>query len=97
MAYADVAAMLDDEILTGRIQGCVLEQARLKDVTTDALAAFSLAQPDQATAQFMYFFGGDQALAGDHAAGGQSAISDGAILSKVQAEWDAVTHVLHLE
>jgi hypothetical protein len=97
MAYADVSAMLGDQVLLDRIEGCVLEQSRLKDVTTDTLASFALAQPDQTTAQFMYFFGGDQALVGDHAAGGQSAISDGAILSKVQAEWDAVTHVLHLE
>jgi len=97
MAYIDVAPMLDDKVFTGRIQGCVLEQSRLKDVTDDTLAAYSLAQPDSATVQFSYFFGGDQAIVGDYASGGQAGITDGAILSKVQYEWENVKYVLHLE
>lgn len=96
MAYADVEPMLKDQVLVGRVKGCVLEQSRLKEVETNALAAYALAQPDAATAQWMNFFGGDQALAGAYATGGQAAITDGAILSKVQAEWDNVAYVLHL-
>jgi hypothetical protein len=97
MAYIDVAAMLEDDVLTGRIKGCVLEQSRIKDVTTDTLAAYALAQPESATVQFTYFFGGDQAIVGEYATGGQAAVTDGAILSKVQAEWENVKYVLHLE
>jgi hypothetical protein len=97
LAYIDVEAMLADDVLTGRIQGCVLEQARIKDVHADALAAYALAQPEQAATHFSYFFGGDQALAGAHAEGGEAAITDGAILSKVQFEWSNVEYVLNLK
>jgi hypothetical protein len=97
LAYIDVEAMLADDVLTGRIQGCVLEQARIKDVNSDSLAAYALAQPVSAATQFSYFFGGDQALAEAHASGGEAAITDGAILSKVQFEWQNVRHVLNLE
>src|SRR4051812_6675741 len=96
MAYADVQPMLDDTALQARVKGCVLEQAGLKDVSTDPLASFTLAQPDPVTVNFMYYFGADQALVGEYASGGQAAIADGAILSKAQTVWDDVAYVLHL-
>ena len=95
MAYSDVTPMLEDEILQGRVKGCALEQAALKDLEADQLASYVMAEPDSANDNFMWFMGADQALVNLHATGGQAAVSDGAILSKVQYCWDLVAQVLH--
>jgi hypothetical protein len=96
MSYADAVPMMKDETLAGRIGACVLEQASLKDPEADPLAKYAMAQPPSVTDQFMSYFGADQALVGDYTSGGEAGITDGAILSKVQAVWDDVTVVLNL-
>jgi hypothetical protein len=95
MAYIDVTPMLEDEILQGRVEGCALEQAALKDLEVDQLASYVMAEPHSANDNFMYFMGADQVLVNLHASGGQAAISDGDILSKIQFSWELVAQVLH--
>ena len=96
MSYADAVPMMNDEDLAGRIGACVLEQAALKDPTADALAKYAMAQPASVADQFMAYFGADQALVGEYTSGGEAGVTDGAILSKVQAVWDDVAEVLNL-
>ena len=96
MSYADAVTMMKDELLAGRIGACVLEQASLKDPETDPLAKYAMAQPAFAGQQFMAYFGADQAIVGSYASGGEAGVTDGAILSKVQAVWDDVTVVMNL-
>lgn len=100
MSYADTAPMMEDEVLLGRVQACVTEQAALRVDADDPLAEYAMAQPKVVAAQFMVFFGADQTLVSAYTAdpsnGGEASVTDQAILSKVQAVWVDVLAVLNL-
>jgi hypothetical protein len=94
MAYADVAPMLADEVLHGRVLACLIEQACLRDLETDRLASYVMIQPKESANQFMFNVCADQSLVAFYADAGQSNITDNAILSKVQADWGKVAAAL---
>jgi hypothetical protein len=91
MTYADQAALAADPDFTRRLQSALTTEGRA-DVA-DPLAKLVMNSPGQGGAVFMPFISSAPGFADKYATGGQSAVTDGDLLSAVQASWADVTTV----
>lgn len=91
MSYADQAALGADREFSQRLSSALTTEGRSK--ITDPLGKLVMNSPVQGVAVFIPFVSSAPGFADKYAAGGQAAITDGDILSAVQASWADVTTV----
>lgn len=90
MTYTEMADLAVDVEFTARLGAAVTEQAKTHD---DYVSEQALRSPAQGSSMFMPFVASEPGFASAYGSGGQAAISDGMILSAVQANWNAVLGV----
>ena len=91
MSYQDQAALAADQVFNQRTQSALTTEGRAQ--TTDPLGKLIMNSPAHGTVVFMPFLSSAPGFADKYAGGGQAAITDGDILSAVQASWADVTTV----
>jgi hypothetical protein len=87
MTYQQIADLGKDEAFLERLAAAVTEQAKSH---SDYAAESSLRSPSQGATMFMPFVSTEPGFAAAYGEGGQEAITDGMMLSAIQANWDAV-------
>jgi hypothetical protein len=96
VSYADEAALAVDEAFTGRLAAALCSEAQVingSDPGGDQLSVTILRNPSHGTAMFLPFVSTAPGFGDAYAAGGQEAVTDGMLLSAVQATWSAVSAV----
>lgn len=91
MTYSDQASLATDSEFSRRLGAALTTEGRGK--TTDPLGKVIMSFPAQGVQWFMPFVSSAPGFADKYGAGGQSSITDGDLLSAVQASWDDVTAV----
>ena len=91
MTYADQAALAADQDFRERLSSALVTEGRAR--VTDPLGKLIMNSPQQGVSVFMPFVSSAPGFADKYASGGQSAVTDGDILSAVQASWADVTTV----
>jgi hypothetical protein len=89
MGYADVANLSKDSDFTERLAAGLTGESVLK--TGDALADLILKNPPIGASMFMPLVSSAPGFGDKYASGGQESITDGEILSAMQAAWPRVT------
>jgi hypothetical protein len=87
MSYEEISDLARDQDFAARLAAAVTEQAKTHD---DYISGATLRSPEQGVTMFMPFVSTEPGFAAAYGSGGQEAISDGMILSGVQANWDRV-------
>jgi hypothetical protein len=87
MTYLDQANLSTDADFERRLAAAVASEAKPKDSN---FANHILASPAEGSRMFMPFIASEPGFADAYASGGQADISDGMILSALQANWDRV-------
>jgi hypothetical protein len=91
MTYAAQAALGSDQDFNARLAAGLTTESRTK--TSDPLAKTVMSQPLWGAQLFMPFISSAPGFAEKYEAGGQESISDGDLLSAIQAEWNDVATV----
>jgi len=91
MSYAEMSGLAKDQEFAGRLASAVCEQA--KGRKTKYVAQAALRSPETGASMFMPFVSTEPGFSDAYGEGGQAAITDGQILSAVQANWDRVATV----
>ena len=91
MSYADQSALSQDTDFQNRLIACLANESRGK--VTDPVAQVIMSFPTQGGSWFMPFIASAPTFADKFANGGQSTITDGDLLSAVQAVWADVATV----
>jgi hypothetical protein len=91
MTYSDQAGLASDPDFNGRLQSALTTEGRA-DVA-DPLSKLVMNSPAQGASVFIPFISSAPGFADKYGAGGQESITDGDILSAVQASWADVATV----
>lgn len=91
MSYENMSDLANDQEFAARLASAVCEQAKTRE--TEYVAQAGLRSPTSGAQMFMPFVSTEPGFADAYADGGQEAITDGQILSAVQANWNAVAVV----
>jgi hypothetical protein len=91
VTYSDQAALSSDPDFSRRLSAALTTEGRSK--VTDPLGKLIMNSPQQGVSVFMPFVSSAPGFADKYGTGGQAAITDGDILSAVQASWADVTIV----
>jgi hypothetical protein len=91
MSYADTAALAADQEFSARLVACVSKEAAGKP--GDPLANQVLANTAYIPGWFMPLVSAAPGFDTKYAAGGQESITDGDLLSAVQASWSRVATI----
>jgi len=91
MTYQDQANLATDPNFERRLAAALTTESRSK--VTDPLAALIMRIPTQGMLAFMPFISSAPGFADKYASGGQANITDGDLLSAIQAEWADVSTV----
>jgi hypothetical protein len=91
MSYTDQAGLNSDPEFNRRTSSALTTEGRAK--VNDPLGKLIMNSPQQGVVVFMPFLSSAPGFADKYATGGQEAITDGDILSAVQASWADVTTV----
>lgn len=91
MTYEAQAALGTDPQFSARLAAGLTTEGRSK--VSDPLAKLIMNSPIQGSAVFMPFISSAPGFADKYLAGGQESITDGDLLSAIQAEWDDVAIV----
>lgn len=94
MTYQDQAALAIDPIFAQRLQSALTTEGRVN--VADPLSKLVMNSAAHGQAVFMPFISSAPTFADKYATGGQESITDGDILSAVQASWADVTTVQNL-
>jgi hypothetical protein len=89
MTYQSMSQLRVDATFSGRVQSCVVEQARA--APPDPFTREIKLNPMTATGMFVGLMVTDPVLIAAYEQGGVDAITDEMILADVQAEWDEVS------
>lgn len=92
MGYSDMGALGKDDDFQARVAACVCEQAQTPG-HDDIVAQRALQSPAFAVSMFMPFVSTAPGFGDAYASGGQAAVTDGMLLSAVQAKWGDVVNV----
>lgn len=85
MTYLDQAALAADEEFSRRLSSALTTEGRAN--VADPVAGLVMNSPAQGVSVFMPFISSAPGFADKYGAGGQGAVTDGDILSAVQASW----------
>ena len=91
MSYQDQANLAQDAVFAERLSAALVREAKPKGSTD--LPALVLRSPAEGARVFMPFIASAPTFDTMYAGGGQEAITDGDLLSAVQANWDLVDAV----
>ncbi len=91
MSYLDQANLASDGEFNRRLGAALSNEARAK--TTEELGRLVMNSPPQGVAAFMPFIASAPTFGDKFANGGSSSITDGDMLSAIQANWDLVAAV----
>lgn len=91
MSYESQAALGSDHEFNARLSSALTTEGRSK--VTDPLGKLIMNSPMQGVAVFMPFVSSAPGFADKFEAGGQASITDGDMLSAVQASWADVATV----
>lgn len=89
MGYQDVADLATDANFRARLAACLASESVGK--TGDGLADLILRNPSSGANMFMPLVSSAPGFGDKYATGGQEAVTDGDLLSAVQASWAKVT------
>jgi hypothetical protein len=88
MSYLDQANLADDSTFQRRLAAALANESAVK--TGDDLADLVLRSPTQGANMFMPVVASAPGFSDAYATGGQDAITDGQLLSAIQAGWSRV-------
>lgn len=91
MSYQDEADLANDPDFNRRLSAALCDESRGQ--VTDSLGKVVMNSPAQGVVYFMPFVSTAPTFGDKYAAGGQESITDGDLLSAIQAEWDDVKTV----
>lgn len=91
MSYADQAALASDREFSARLSSALTTEGRAQ--VADPLGKLIMNSPQQGVTVFMPFVSSAPGFADKYAGGSQTSITDGDILSAVQASWADVSTV----
>jgi hypothetical protein len=91
MSYADQAALAADPEFNQRLSSALTTEGRGK--VTDPLGKLIMNSPQHGVVIFQPFVSSAPGFADKYAGGGQAAVTDGDLLSAVQASWADVATV----
>lgn len=91
MSYEDQAALASDGEFNSRLSAALTTEGRSK--TTDPLGQLVMNSPQHGVTVFMPFVSSAPGFADKYGTGGQASITDGDLLSAVQASWADVATV----
>lgn len=91
MSYQDEANLAKDPQFAERLGAGLASEAKGKG--TDDLPALVLRNPAEGARIFMPLIASSPGFGAEFADGGQASISDGEMLSAIQANWDTVSDI----
>jgi len=91
MTYQAEADLARDPDFAARLTAGLCDEARSR--TTEPLGSLIMKLPTQGQMAFMPFTASAPGFGDKYSAGGQASITDGDILSAIQANWDLVATV----
>jgi hypothetical protein len=91
MSYESQAGLAGDQAFNQRLQSALTTEGRTKP--TDPLGKLIMNSPMQGATVFMPFVSSAPGFADKYTNGGQAGVTDGDLLSAVQASWADVTTV----
>lgn len=90
MSYDDISRLMADQAFLARLSAGVVQESKAKN---DWVATQALRSPQTGGTMFSPFVSTEPGFSDAYAEGGQESITDGQMLSAIQANWDAVLTV----